>query len=227
MNWLTGWKYRKSITLSRASGAVTNYQMKILVGESSGASGDDVDCRGKCLSSFNDLRFTKADGVTLLDYWIESISGTTPNQLATVWVEFDSIETAATTFFMYYGNVSASAVSNGENTFPFFDDFSGASLDTEKWEGSTGYFSVADGVVTGDESNAETYRCIKSKTSLSGDIHMRARANIPADNWSGLKITGTGEDFIAGYDSAVGGNHNYLQVTNDNWAHYKCIRHGN
>lgn len=37
MSWLTGWNYRKSITISRASGAVTNYQMKILVGESSGA----------------------------------------------------------------------------------------------------------------------------------------------------------------------------------------------
>ena len=27
---LAGWAYRKSITLSRASGAVTNYQMKLL-----------------------------------------------------------------------------------------------------------------------------------------------------------------------------------------------------
>ena len=32
MAWLTGWKYRKSITLSRASGAVTNDQMKLLLG---------------------------------------------------------------------------------------------------------------------------------------------------------------------------------------------------
>lgn len=123
MGWLTGWTYRKSVTISRASGAVTNYQMKLLVGESSGASGEDVDCGGHCLSSFNDLRFTASDGVTLLDYWIESISGTTPNQLATVWIEFDSIGTSATTFYMYYGNSSASAASNGANTFIFFDDF--------------------------------------------------------------------------------------------------------
>lgn len=123
MAWLANWSYRKSITLSRASGAVTNYQMKLLVGESSGASGEDVDCGGKCVSDFDDIRFTTSDGATLLDYWIESISGTTPNQLATIWIEFDSIGTGATTFYMYYGNAGASAVSNGANTFIYFEDF--------------------------------------------------------------------------------------------------------
>lgn len=120
--WLDGWDYRKSITLSRASGAVTNYQMKLLVGESSGATGEDVDCGGKCLSSFNDLRFTTADGTTLLDYWIESISGATPNQLATIWIEFSSIGTGDTTFYMYYGKSDASAYSNGADTFILFED---------------------------------------------------------------------------------------------------------
>jgi hypothetical protein len=123
MSVLSGWSYRKSITLSRASGAVTNYQMKLLIGESSGATGEDVDCGGNCLPSFNDLRFTTSDGETLLDYWLESITGTTPNQLATVWIEFDSIGTGATTFYMYYGNAGASSVSNGANTFILFDDF--------------------------------------------------------------------------------------------------------
>ena len=123
MAWLADYGYRKSITLSRASGAVTNYQMKLLVGESSGATGETVDCGGKCLSSFNDLRFTTSDGTTILDYWIESISGTTPNQLATIWVEFDSIGTSDTTFYMYYGNNDAVSVSNITNTFIIGDDF--------------------------------------------------------------------------------------------------------
>jgi YD repeat-containing protein len=120
--WLEGWAYRKSFTLSRASGAVTNYQMKLLVGESSGAVGYNVHCDGHVLSSFNDLRFTNLNG-DVLDYWIESISGTTPNQLATVWIKFDSIGTDATTFYMYYGKADAPAVSNGTNTFIVFDDF--------------------------------------------------------------------------------------------------------
>jgi hypothetical protein len=133
MTWLANWAYRKSITLSRASGAVTDYQMKLLVGESSGAVGEDVDCGGLCATDFDDLRFTAADGTTLLDYWIESVTGATPNQLATVWIEFNSIGTGATTFYMYYGNVGAAAASNGVNTFPFFDDFPGVALDGNKW----------------------------------------------------------------------------------------------
>ena len=123
MAWLTGWTYRKAVTIKRADGAVSNYQMKLLLGESDGASGEYVDCGGKCLSSFNDIRFTKSDGTTLLDYWIESLSGATPNQLATVWIEFDSIGTGSTTFYMYYGKADAPSVSSGVNTFLFFDDF--------------------------------------------------------------------------------------------------------
>jgi len=124
MAWLSGFIYRKSITLSRASGAVTDYQMKLLVGESAGATGEDVDCNSHIQTDFDDLRFTTSDGQTLLDYWIESLTGTTPNQLATVWVEFDSIGTGATTFYMYYGRADAPAVSNRPNTFgKLFNDF--------------------------------------------------------------------------------------------------------
>ena len=120
--WLSGWSYRKSITLSRASGAVSNYQMKLLVGETSGATGENVDCGGHIQSDFDDLRFTNSNG-DLLDYWIESITGTTPNQLTTVWIKFDSIGTGTTTFYMFYGKADASSVSNGANTFIVFDNF--------------------------------------------------------------------------------------------------------
>lgn len=153
MSWLQTWNYRKSVTLSIASVAVTNYQMKLLVGESSGASGEDVDCGGKCLSTFNDLRFTAADGTTLLDYWIESISGTTPNQLATVWIEFDSIGTGDTTFYMYYGKADASAASNGVNTFIAFDDFErGSNGDTigGSWTEATAHVQVSTDHDIGD-----------------------------------------------------------------------------
>ena len=80
-----------------------NYQMKLLVGESAGATGEDVDCNSHVRSDFDDLRFTAADGTTLLDHSFESITGTSPNRLATVWIEFDSIGTTPTNFYMYYG----------------------------------------------------------------------------------------------------------------------------
>ena len=170
MAFPTDWLYRKSVTLSRASGAVTNYQMKVLVGESSGAAGENVDCGGLCKTDFSDLRFTNAAG-TLLDYWIESVSGATPNQLATVWVEFDSIGTGATTFYMYYGNAAATAVSSGPNTFILFDHFEAGSLDAAKWDtiGTVTVTTAQDGgsavklVVNDTVDNAG----IKSKSNLS------------------------------------------------------------
>ncbi len=122
--WLNGWLYRKSFSLSSPfGGVVNNYQMKLFLGESSGSIGAYSHCNGLCLSNFNDIRFTNSNGTTLLDYWIESISGYTPNQLATIWIEFDSIGILDTTFYMYYGNLSATSLSNGNNTFIKFDDF--------------------------------------------------------------------------------------------------------
>lgn len=103
---LAGWKYRKSIVIAHTDDAAqTNYQLKLLVGESAGATGEQVDCGGKVASDFDDLRFTTVDGTTLCDYWIESLSGATPNRLATVWIEIPSIAAhpGNTTIYIYYG----------------------------------------------------------------------------------------------------------------------------
>ena len=209
MAWLTGWTYRKSITLSRASGAVTNYQMKLLIGESSGASGEDVDCGGHCLSSFNDLRFTASDGSTLLDYWIESISGATPNQLATVWIEFDSIGTDATTFYMYYGKADAAAASNGANTFLFFDHFDG---DLSKWSGDTDGATIASSILTltgGDDYEIHS-------TAFAGDIALRSKTKITdADyNQIGLSDDPINDDYVLLFHASSRANHS-AHVTNN------------
>jgi hypothetical protein len=194
MGWLEGWSYRKSITLSRASGAVTNYQMKVLVGESAGATGEDVDCGGKCLSNFDDLRFTATDGTTLLDYWIESITGTTPNQLATVWIEFNSINTNATTFYMYYGKGDASAqyatpLLAGEATFIFFDDFSGTFPGT-KWAGNTAAGGVSGGILTITGNGTGWQLIYSALASGSATFALRGRVSIT----SGTKECGFGAE---------------------------------
>lgn len=207
MSWITNWSYRKSITLARASGAITNHQMKLLVGESSGAVGEDVDCEGKCLSTFNDLRFTASDGTTLLDYWIESISGTTPNQLATVWIEFNSIGTSDTTFYMYYGNAGASAYSSGEDTFLFFDDFYGVSIDTDKWTGDTSAATVAYSIcsITGGASSP---KAIYSPL-FSGDIALRAKAKLRDIDYTQLLLCEipTAYEYIDVYSNTGSPNH--------------------
>jgi hypothetical protein len=218
MAFLTGWTYRKEITLSRASGAVTNYQMKLLVGESSGAVGENVDCGALCKTDFSDLRFTAADGTTLLDYWIESVSGTTPNQLATVWIEFDSIGTGATTFYMYYGNAGAAAYSSGDATFLFFDDFNDASIDGAKWT-NTGSFSESGGTLSKHAVNGnQVYPCI-GKTNIPHPCVLHAKTRVTDFNktvdaaWGWTVSWGngwTGDGFLGGHYADVGAEYSKI-----------------
>lgn len=132
MVWLPSYAYRKKgSAVATAAGAQTNYQKQLLVGESSGAVGEAVDCEEHCQDFPKDIRFTGADGLTKHDYWVESLTGNTPNRLATIWVEIASIPAFGDVdLYMYYGKTSDSGESNGDNTFEFFDDFEGTELDT-------------------------------------------------------------------------------------------------
>ncbi|RLI08459.1 hypothetical protein DRO24_01210 [Candidatus Bathyarchaeota archaeon] len=87
MGWLSGYQYRKKVTISGSSGAGQNYQVKLSIGSSSGG---DFHLEGHCVDFPNDIRFTDDDGETLLDYWIED-----PTQdPITVWIEVkDSLDT--------------------------------------------------------------------------------------------------------------------------------------
>src|SRR5262249_55251908 len=70
----------------------------------------------------SDLRFYDANN-NVCTYWIEAFntSGT-----STIWVKVPVSGTSS--LLMFYGNAAATAVSNGANTFDFFDDFTGSTL---------------------------------------------------------------------------------------------------
>ena len=138
---LTDWSYRKKITITGQTGASTNYQIKLLIGETSGATGEDFDVDNKSVSFpsakniSGDLRFTTSNGETLLDFWVESVTGTTPNRLATIWVEVSADLGSNQDIYCYYGGTTTN-VSSGVNTFILFDDFDGAAdavPDASKW----------------------------------------------------------------------------------------------
>jgi hypothetical protein len=173
MAWLTGWNCRKSVILSRSSGSVTDYQMKLLLGESSGSTGYDTDCGGFCISDFSDIRFTTSDGITLLSYWIESISGITPNQTATIWIKFDSIGITDTTFYLYFSFPTASAVSDGIDTFPFFDDFNDGVIDTNIWT-NNGDTTESNGLLV-SHATATALRGLHGKTYFPTNYALRSK----------------------------------------------------
>jgi len=140
MAWLTGWSYRKPITISNAA---TDYQTKITVYYGSGTDGDNyVYCNSHCRSDFGDIRFTKSDGNTLLPYWVESKVN---SDYAIIWVKNDN--TPQTTGYIYYGNTGANSASNGDDTFILFDDFNG---DFSKWDKNElrGTVTINNGLLT-------------------------------------------------------------------------------
>ena len=127
-----------------------------------------------CKSDFSDIRFTNAAG-DLLDYYIEEVSGTTPNQAAKIWVEFDSIGTGDTTFYMYYGNADATAVSSGVDTFIAFDDF--------EWGNDEDNIDTSGGGITWSKTvDGSSTAKIDTAQSFSGTCSLRLHhdgTNIP------------------------------------------------
>lgn len=238
MSWLSGYTYRKEGAVNAtAAGAQTLYQLKLVVGESSGASGADVHCENHCLDFPNDVRFTKEDGETKHDYWVEEITGTTPNRKATVWIEVISIPASSSVdFYMYYRKASDSGESNGGNSFPeLFDHFDGDSFDTNKWvvyAGSTP--SVANSIVTLDSATQKVHS-INTWNGYSSSIVLEAKVKHYSARMVGLSKTSAGEvdySYYIALNNAVDrfvAEHNNdgwqgsVGLTENTWGMFKAI----
>lgn len=175
--------FSKQITISSGT-ALSNYQLKFTVNRSEGVdSGLTVYVGEKCQTDYDDIRFTNSAG-TILDCWVESSSSST----ATIWVEVDTIANGSTTIFIYYGNPDATSVSNGTNTFVFFDDFSGAGVDTSLW-------TVNGSPTTSSSILTVPYRAyIASKTTFGLNYALRGRSKIghPTSNYGTLGFYNAG-----------------------------------
>ena len=132
---LSGFKFRRLIYIkSDAKEDLFHYQVKIKVGESKEAEDYDVECEGNIQNDFLDVRFTCADGRTLLSHYLEKVEGTSPKRVATFWVKIPQLPPQGLNIYIYYGNPQAESLSLPEEVFDFFDDFSTDSLDLEKWD---------------------------------------------------------------------------------------------
>jgi len=160
-NLIFGFNYRKPITISNSGTALSNYAINITVDtgslitaiyelpisiSSTGTALTDYQVNvtitnttilGHMQSDGKDIRFFNQSTSSpytatygKLNYWIESIS----SSMLSVWVKVDSIPASGgKTIYMYYGNSSASAESDGVATFELFDNFDDNSFNTTKW----------------------------------------------------------------------------------------------
>jgi hypothetical protein len=134
-SWLTGWGYRKSHEIYSAAGAGTSYQVKVTVHYGSGADGGEhVYLDSNCRTDFGDIRFTDDDGVSLLDYWMES---KTDGDNAVFWVEVaDDLSSQNRTIYVYYNNSDVTTTSSLADTATELYDFEGG---MEGWTFETDY----------------------------------------------------------------------------------------
>lgn len=206
-DWLSGWDYRKAHTITGSiDGAQTDYQVGIKVYYGNGVDGTEVIngvtfgkiyTDSKCQGDFEDINFTKADGITSLDYWMEEYSNAS---YGVFWVEIDSIPDSPDTvdIYVYYGNDAVSSTSSGDNTFIFFDDFEDEDIDAipdnTKWtlEVPSGYIlikanpsgsgQVLDVYGIDDGSNT---RAFSVDWTDSGEvaISFKRRISRDGDNW--------------------------------------------
>jgi len=101
-NWLTGWQYRKPITITERSGnALTNYQVLVSLDTASLISANKM--RNDC----GDIRFTDSDGTTLLNYWIESGCNSANTK---IWVNVPSFQQAQQRQFMFIMEIQVQQV---------------------------------------------------------------------------------------------------------------------
>lgn len=188
---MTGWSKVKGYAIpASADGTLTNYQLKFTINRSAGIDvGQTLYVGDDCEADYDDIRFTNAAG-DLLDYWIESSSASS----AVIVVEVDEI-TAVTgsTIYIHYGNASAPAVSNGDNTYLAFDDFSGTL--TDKWDISGGTPAIESGKLNIDGATADT---VAWKTSITGPYIFEVECDTVSIPGAGA---GVGDDISVYYDS--------------------------
>jgi len=108
------WAYQARISIANPS-STEGFQGSISLAWREGMNPD-----------FSDVRFFSPRGEQL-PYWIETYTASTS---ATVWIALPASDTF---IWMLFGNPGAEDASDGDSVFLIFDDFDGASIDTNKW----------------------------------------------------------------------------------------------
>ena len=214
---LSGFKARKEIFLKgSAAGELFQYQIPVKVGESP-KSPDSCDLKlsGSILSDFRDVRFTLADGETVLPHFLESVTGTAPDRVATFWIKVPEIPVDGLSIYMYFSRPDAEDISSGEKVFDFFDDFAGATLDPEKWKltlgDKTGTAIPADSLLVLKKAKITTAHY----EFMNGVLEYQARVAANGSVAGVLRQTSEGNNDLITYASTLAGSEHAVAKSGD------------
>ena len=213
----TSWGFRKSHLITGSAGAGTNYQIRIVAHKATGTDGAaDVYLGSNVRDDFGDVRFTAADGTTLLSYWIETGSVTSGSQAA-FWVQVAANLNTNQNIYIYYGNSSAISTSDGTGTFLLFDDFTGATLDGTKWtKRNGGTLSFSGGLMTVTTINSDPSKIIATGGGITADnnaivARFEVTAGTNTDERAGLGVRTANATSPVGYNYIF---HNFSSLNN-------------
>jgi hypothetical protein len=130
---------KRKITIENIGSNQLDYQQKIIF------DSESLIANSKMNSDCSDLRFKDSDGITDLDFWLDS-GCNTENTIA--WVKIPTLNVGIKEIYISYGDSSLTSASDGEAVFDFFDDFTGTTFDTAKWfNGIPTYLSQNDELI--------------------------------------------------------------------------------
>jgi hypothetical protein len=205
---LSGFKTRKEISIQGSKdGDLFQYPVRIKVGESKKSSDlCDLKLDGGILSDFKDVRFTLADGETVLPHFLDGVSGTKPNREATFWVKIPEIPKEGLLLSMYSGHPAAEDISNGAKVYDFFEDFDGTALSAEAWKlalgDKTGKASVADSTLLLEKAKLTTARDVFGH----GVLEYKARVSESGAVAGIIRGTADGTKDLVAYASTLNGS---------------------
>ena len=169
--WNTSWQYYRVCNIN-TNGYSGYYQMKINVSYNGGG---DVSCNGHCQSDFDDIRFVDIDNSTVLPHWKEKY---VDSQYAIFWVNVSADAMSDGKILMYYGNPSATDVSDGDETF----------IEFASWENSLeGWSDASQGTGTASFVDSSEITPIHGSYSLKLQGTAGNRGIVELD---GLNING-------------------------------------
>ena len=154
--WNTSWSAYSTVTMN-ATAPENNFQVLL--------SPDDfaipLNMWNEMNQDGNDTRILNNNHTIEFPFRIEHLTARDDYK---IWVNVT--DNASATYQWYYGNDAADGVSNGDDTFLFFDDFLGSSLDSTKWDniGSVG-ITVSNSIIELNNFGYDTGRTILSKST--------------------------------------------------------------
>lgn len=137
---ISTWHYQQLLTIENASttSPLIDYQLSFVLNTKALIKAEKMRADGA------DLRIIAADGKTAICHWIENGLGEKETK---IWLKIDRIEAKGLQqVYVLYGNPNATGQSNPDCVFNLFEDFSGTTLDTTRWENfGNGDIKVYDG----------------------------------------------------------------------------------